>query len=186
MATRKTDSSYFADKVALRINHLPDLAVIRVLDSFCGYGCVWDAVRRRVAEKRISVTGIDTRDLGDLVGDNRKWLAGMDLSIFHVIDLDAYGFPVEQLEILARRQFRGMIFATFCRTGMGQVPFSLLQGCGFSGAMLDASPVLCARAADLVETFLYGLGVRRFWKRESSLGQSRRLYCAFQFDQSCQ
>jgi len=93
-------NSYLADKAMLRLRHLPDTDPVVVLDAFGGSGKVWQCVQANT-ERKIIRLAIDEKNIpGTLKGDNRKFLPTLDLTKFHVIDLDAYGVPYEQLEII--------------------------------------------------------------------------------------
>jgi len=138
----RTDNSLLQTKVRLRIDHMPSGAV-NVLDCYGGYGVVWSEVRKCTGRADITRTGIDREPRpGCLRGDNRKWLLGMDLSRYNVIDLDAYGIPFDQLRILFERGYRGIVFYTFIQVGFRQVPFGLCDACGITQAMCAACPTL--------------------------------------------
>jgi hypothetical protein len=140
---KKTDNHYTQDKVLLRCSHLPE-GDIRVLDCFGGKGVIWDKIRKKT-EKKISRVAIDIRkDLNTphLHGDNLKYLLAMDLNKFNAIDLDAYGTPVKQLEILFARNYTGQVYATFIQTMYGGLPTSMLTSIGFTETMVKKSPSL--------------------------------------------
>ncbi len=121
--TTKTNNSYLADKVALRVAHLPDREVLRVMDCYAGSGVVWSAVKK-LTGRRIAVLPIDISadvDGFHLAGDNKQYLETMDLSRFDVIDLDAYGVPYDQLKIVLDRGFHGTVFVTFIQSVFGTV-----------------------------------------------------------------
>ena len=78
----KTDNQHLADKVGLRVNHLPAKKTIAVLDCFAGNGRIWRAVKRRT-NKDIRVLAMDKKDIGfALPGDNLAWLKSIDLGMF--------------------------------------------------------------------------------------------------------
>jgi hypothetical protein len=87
---KKTDNSYLQDKIHLRINHLPPGdEPINVLDCYAGEGTIWRNIKRLAQPRTFRVLPIDTRkDIGfHLPGDNLGFLASLDLTKFHVIDL---------------------------------------------------------------------------------------------------
>lgn len=142
--TVQTDNSFFEEKVLLRIQSIEKLSKIVVLDCFSGEGTIWKEVKRRT-KKDISSVRMDMK--GDrsgiyLKGDNRKFLLSMDLSEFDVIDLDAYGSPFNQLEIILKRKYKGIIHCTFIQTMFGGVNKDLLQKLGYSRTMIDKIPTL--------------------------------------------
>jgi hypothetical protein len=167
--TTKTDNAFLADKAALRWQHLPDGERLRVMDCYAGSGKVWPAVKK-LSGRRIDVLPIDTwQDLDELVlpGDNRVYLASLDLQRFDVIDLDAYGVPFEQLEQLFAADYRGTVFATFIQVQMGVLPSALLRAVGFSQAMIAAAGGLCHRGGfDHLRAYLAQKGVRQIWQRQ--------------------
>jgi hypothetical protein len=122
MQAKKTDNKYFGDKVGLRMKFLPDLDEISVLDCFHGSGKIWGKLTE-LSDGKISVIGIDIKDgPGVLVGDNRKWLRSLDLERFDVIDLDAYGNPFDQIDILIDRKWHGCVFFTWIKINVGPWP----------------------------------------------------------------
>ena len=91
---------------------------------------------------------IDVRlDLHDfhLHGDNEKILTGLDLSQYDVIDLDAYGIPFAQLQIIFDGGYTGVVFVTAIQTMMGRLPNDMLVALGFNDAMIEKAPTLMGR-----------------------------------------
>lgn len=158
----QTDNSYLADKVMLRARHLPPVDPVRVLDCYAGEGVVWRHVRQ-VTGRDIRTTGIDVRDLGYLLpGDNRAYLMSMDLNRFDVIDLDAYGVPFEQIQIVAERGFQGVLFITFIQSLYGGLPSSLLSALGYSPEMVEKIPTIFYRDGwDKLKRYLAKLGAKQ-------------------------
>lgn len=143
---KKTNNSYLGNKVDLRINHLPD-GNLSVLDCYGGAGKIWAAIERETG-RQIRYLPIDRLDYGVglfLPGDNLVYLASLDLSRFNVVDLDAYGVPYHQLEVLFDREFTGRVFVTMNQTVAGGLPHDMLVQIGFSKAIIQASPTLCFR-----------------------------------------
>lgn len=134
----KTDNSFFDEKVKLRADNLPDADPVNVLDMFHGAGSIWDEVRKQTG-RTINVLGIGKKagmPLIYLQGDNRKFK--VDYSHFHIVDCDAYGSPVINLQdILKRARTPLTVFLTFIQTGMGRLPKNLLFALGYTPAMLD-------------------------------------------------
>lgn len=162
----QTDNSYLADKVALRMNHLPSDPV-RVLDCYGGRGIVWAAVQK-LTGRRIEVLPIDIIDHGvfHLPGDNRSYLDSIDLGRFNVIDLDAYGIPYDQLASVFRRGFEGVVFVTFIQSVMGQVNHGLLRDMGFTALMIEKAPTtVCRRGWQHFLAWLALKGIEDLWHR---------------------
>lgn len=174
-STVKTDNSYLADKVGLRVKHLPK-GSITVLDCFAGSGRIWRAVRRRT-DREIRILAMDKKNLGLLMpGDNLAWLSSMDLSRFNVVDLDAYGVPYDQLKILFERGYTGTVFVTFIQSIWGQMPKGLMIDVGFTEEMIQKAPSLCnARGWEYLLEWLAARGVEKIWHRH----HSRKHYFGF-------
>ncbi len=137
-----TDNSLLGYKVWLRVDHLPT-EPITVLDCFGGYGVVWDCVKRITGRNDIRRLAIDKeKRKGAVRGDNRKWLEGLDVSAYNIIDLDAYGIPFDQVNTLFTKHFKGTVFFTFIQSGMGTMPTKLLKANGISDPMRKACPTL--------------------------------------------
>ncbi len=143
--TKKTNNSFLADKVALRSRNIP-AGPVRVLDCFAGSGLIWAAVKRKTG-RNITVLPIDKLGYGGfyLPGDNSTFLAGLDLRKFDVIDLDSYGVPFEQLDIIHKRGFTGTLFVTFIQTSYGAITNGLLESVGFTENQIVKAPSLFAK-----------------------------------------
>jgi hypothetical protein len=137
-----TDNSLLGYKIWLRADHLP-CEPITVLDCYGGYGIVWDCVKRLTKRTDIMRLAIDKeKRRGAVRGDNRKWLEGLDVSAYNIIDLDAYGIPFDQVNTLFTKHFKGTVFFTFIQSGMGMMPTKLLKANGISDPMRKACPTL--------------------------------------------
>lgn len=160
---KKTDNSYFNEKVMLRINHLPKTDTIRVLDCFSGTGSIWKEVKKRTGRNIITI-GIEIENGKNnlsLKGKNNKYLSILDLSKFNIIDLDAYGVPFSQLEILFKRKYKGIVFVTAIQSGMGKLPNGMLQSIGYTDKMIKKIPTLFnTNFLAKLKQYLYLRGVR--------------------------
>lgn len=177
MPVTKTDNSHLREKVNLRVAFCPAHPV-RVLDCFAGDGTVWEGVFRvagRTGDKRLP---IDTRDdIGfHLPGNNLAWLQSIDLSRFDMIDLDAYGVPIDQLDIIFSRGFRGVVFVTFIQTLYGRIPNSLLLDIGFSSEQIEKAPSLFGHRG--FDYFLQWLALRGI-RHVMHVSLKRKHYLAF-------
>jgi len=172
----KTDNSYLADKVGLRVDHLPRKGAVTVLDCFAGSGRIWRAVKRRT-NRDIKVLAMDRKRIGyHMPGDNLAWLAQMDLSRFNVIDLDAYGIPYDQLRILFERGYKGVVYVTFIQSLWGQMPKGLMVDVGFTEEMISKAPALCnGRGWEYLIEWMAARGVEKIWHRH----HARKHYFAF-------
>ena len=172
----QTDHTFFADKVQLRLRHLPD-GDLRVLDCFAGEGFIWRAIREATG-REIEVLPLDIRDgFGfHLPGDNRRYLSTIDLSRFNVIDVDAYGVPYDQLKMIFERGYQGTVFVTFARVWAGIMKQGLLRDVGFTLKQIRECPTLFGKDGwAYFKEWLALNGVRRIWHRS----ESRKHYLAF-------
>lgn len=165
----KTDYSDWSLEVKIRLR-LFGLSFLKkdnvlVLDAYHGNGIVWQKVCERAPEKNIQVVGIDIlpkKSVSVLKGDNRKFLKSMDLNVFDVIDLDAYGIPADQLQILFDRNYHGTIFFTMAAVGFSAVPIKLLEKNGISKEMRKKCPTIFgSRALEYAFNFLALYGVQK-------------------------
>lgn len=134
---KKTHNSYFDDKVILRLNNLPEKKHLNVLDCYAYEGNIWNEIKNR-AGKDITVTGLEitkTKKI-NIKTDNIKFLESVEIDRYDIIDLDAFGQPIEQLEIIKEKKWQGTIFITFIQTGMGNLNKKLLTTYGYSEEML--------------------------------------------------
>lgn len=144
MSKRRTDNSYLADKIALRLSMIPKKEGLSVLDAFHGSGTIWKNISKKYAE-RIKITKIDIeqKDQGFIfIGDNRKFLSSLPLEKYNVVDLDAYGIPYNQLKILFNKGYKGLVFVTFIQSVMGRLQNDFLTDLGYTRKMVEKCPSL--------------------------------------------
>lgn len=183
---KKVDNSMLTEKVNLRLAVLDKIkkAEIKVLDAFGGNGVVWDETKKKTKQK-ISTLRIDHRDDLDgvyLKGDNLKYLKGLDLSKFDIIDLDAYGSPYQQLKIVLESGYKGHVVCTLIETHLGGQFKEMLIEIGYTAAMIEKVPVLFAKhGREKMFAWLDQKGIEEvegyFFNRDS---YSRRSYFAFE------
>lgn len=180
--TKKTNNSYLGNKVNLRINNLPE-GDIRVLDCYGGKGLIWKLVEEKT-KRNIKRVGIDkiNYDIGFyLPGDNLDYLKSIDLSLYNVIDLDAYGVPTEQIITLFERKYSGTVFVTFIQSIMGQMPHKILIDIGFSKQMIEKIPTLFGkRGWDYFLEWLSKKGIKKITHRSNK----RKHYLTFEMGKS--
>lgn len=166
MSKVQTDNSYLAEKVQLRLQSIEsiDKPVVRVLEAFAGDGKIWEEVKRHT-DKVILILKIDKKDDKRgvyLKGDNLKFLRSFDFQEFDVIDLDAYGSPFKQLQIVFEAGYSGIVHCTYIQTGMGRLDNSLLEAAGYSKEMIKKCPTMfCKDAMRLMENYLHQYGIRQ-------------------------
>jgi len=108
-----------------------------------------------------------------------KYLPGLDLNRFDVVDLDAYGIPYPQLRQLFRTKLkhRMVIFVTFIQSLYGQMPAGLLSDLGFTRTMIQKCPSLFNRRGfDKIKGWLANRGVRELRHYEDSSGR-KHYFC---------
>jgi len=164
--TKKTNNSFLSEKVALRLRNIPDQKRVKVLDAYAGEGIIWNAIQYQRKDIDFEVTSIDIKDYGlkgCLKGDNLKIMGNMSLDNFDIIDLDAYGVPSEQIDLVFRKQFKGIVFATFIQTSLGKFKKRVLREYGFSDEMIKTCPVLLSskrNEAKIIKHYIASKGVR--------------------------
>jgi hypothetical protein len=139
---KKTDNDNLSKKLAIRLfamNQVGKMAneTIRVLDCFAGDGLLWHYLQRE-SQHLIQHKGIDflPKRGANYIGDNRHCLQYLPIEQYDLIDLDAYGVPYEQMRILAKRQYRGIIVGTFIQSVYGGLPYKMLEEIGYSRRMV--------------------------------------------------
>jgi hypothetical protein len=163
MTSKKTNNDALLTdaKISLRIKSLPKNGSIRVLEAFGGEGVLWAAVKRRCPNRDIKILSIDKNKYKrvQLTGDNLKYLGSLNLQEFNIIDLDAWGSPVRQLEVLFNRGYKGIVHCTFIQSMYGALPKELLHANGYTDKML----------AKISSIFLTN-GLRKFYNYLSKRG----------------
>ena len=132
------------DKVKLRLNAIPKKTILRVIDAYHGRGSIWKNVQKEYSGI-INILKIDKEQKDDVfvfIGENSKYLESLNLDGYDVIDLDAYGVPYDQLKIIFKKQYHGIVFVTFIQTVMGCLPFEFLNDLGYTDAMIKKCPTL--------------------------------------------
>lgn len=172
------DNSLIEAKINLRIESLPDKKDINVLECFGGEGLLWAAVYRRCPQKNIKVLSIDKNHYNrvQLQGDNLKYLSSLNLNDFDIIDLDAWGSPVKQLEIVFARKYKGIVHCTFIQSMMGNLPEELLLANGYTRNML--AKIKSIFVTNGVQKFLNYLSSRGI-KKVRIVSHSRKNYLWF-------
>ena len=166
--------SYFNNHFALLLSlgrqesrSLGTTPALELLDCFRGEGLIWNHIKESRPDITFEITGIDQKKDRNgiyLVGDNLKYLANMDLSGFDIIDLDAYGVPYKQCEMIFKNPTAvgKTVFATVIQTLFGGLPKRMLNTLGYPNAMIDKIP-----------TLFYSRGIDKFlqWLALKGIGQ---------------
>lgn len=149
----RTDNKALPEKVHLRNKYLPDKEVIDVLDAFSADGVIWKAVEKLNPDKSFCIARIDNqrKKKGFYIrSENTRFLRSTDLNVYDVIDLDHYGVPFNQLEVIFNHEFTSKIelFATFNLVGIKPMHKAMLRMLGFSDSMLNSSRYLCSKNSE--------------------------------------
>jgi len=181
MRPKLTENSHLRTKVRIRLEAIERLGKtdLYVLDAFAGKGLVWKEIKRQRPDLTISTLGIEKRKYINpevIMGDNRKEMKGMDLSVFDLIDLDAFGCPWEQLKLCAQNGPMVPVVLTHIAVDLGPVPRGLL----------DASPVPTAWYTEMgVPKALFGRWRWYWWENfVNSLGCYRESVSELHLDKS--
>ena len=109
-----------------------------------GYG-----IQSKIKQIRKSRLSVDTKVLNKksvyIQADNIKLLKSIPLNEYDVIDLDTYGVPFKQLEIIFKRRYKGIMFITFIQSMFGILPKRMLYSLGYIDKMIKKCPTLFTR-----------------------------------------
>jgi len=157
----KTDNSYYEEKLYLREKVVRKSNAKKVLDAYAGSGTLWNEIKLNHDIDVVSIEKEKGKNIYALQGDNLKYLPTLDLNSFDVIDLDAYGVPYEQLEILFDRNYKGYVIVTSIQSNMGRLPNGILWSCGYTNEMIKKIPTLFTQKGfDKIKNYLYLRGVK--------------------------
>jgi len=141
---KKLDNDHIPDKIKLRTQYLPKKDSVKVLECYAGNGVLWNMIKSKYPGIEVLRIEKENKKAVALRGDNMKWLPSIDIHQFDVIDLDSYGSPIQQLEHVLERGFKGIIHVTFINCGMGSLPQKLLSKLGITEKMRKKAPILCS------------------------------------------
>lgn len=164
MAAQGRLSRAFDAKVGLRVRAVALAGdAPRVLDCFAGEGAVWREVRSRCPSVVVEGVELDPARAavaGAAVGDNMAVLRSRDLSSFSLVDLDAFGWPDRQLDVLAWRRAGDLpvVTVTCCGTMIGRVPKLVRDAAGIPAGWPEG--VVSRAWAELWTLFTASLGWR--------------------------
>lgn len=138
----KTNNSHLPMKARLRAEAVRQTGLdrLRVLDAFAGEGKVWQEVERLCPGVEFEYVRIDKKKYSGhqtIQANNLKVMPSLGLSQFDLIDLDAYGWPHEQLLLCAERAPDVPVVATCIMQPRSKVPTKVLIGCGVPADWID-------------------------------------------------
>lgn len=157
----KTNNSFLESKIKLRKEAIEGLGNITVLECFRGESLMWGEIKKE-SKKKIKILSVDNQQYSGiyLKGDNVKFMETMNLKNFDVIDLDAYGVPYKQLEIIFSKKIKSIIIVTFIQTMQGNLPTGLLKKLGYTDTMLKKNrAIFCKNGYEKFKSYLYLNGI---------------------------
>lgn len=157
------DLEMLQGKINLRIDSIGHLKDVAVLELFGGEGILWSEVKKQTG-KHIEVLSIDINKYKrlQLQGDNTKFINSLDLSMFDVIDIDAWGSPYKQLDMILKRGYTGIVHCTFIQTMMGSLSKDMLLSLGYTQAMIEKIPsIFNKNGIDKFKQYLANKGVKQ-------------------------
>lgn len=136
MSNQQTDNSRELCKIEMREELTKE--GYKILDCYHGNGIIWNEIKKR---KKIKVVGIEKekgKGAGSMYGKCEKIIPSLDLSLFDIIDFDAWGSPYKAMKEMFRNKTLNkntLCFYTFIQTGMGSVETELLKQIGITEKM---------------------------------------------------
>lgn len=112
-----------------------------------------------IAVKRTDLSPDDPK----LRGECERYLKKIDLSIFDIVDLDAYGSPSKQLQILFDRKYCGVVCVTAIMANLNKGDKKLLIESGIPHEIIEKIPIsmMPMKYFDMMKHFLAKNGVKR-------------------------
>lgn len=180
VAHKMLDNDHISTKIALRvlaITRLGEPRTVRVLDAYHGHGKLWTSTIAELPDGwDVKVLGIDkeNRGAGTLRGDNLRIMGSLKLSEFDLIDLDAYGWPCEQLRLCATHAPKTPVLTTRIHLPIGPMPLPVVRDLGLDFVHIDAYPLLSNHADLLWEAWLHHLGYTEATGARFQSGMAKR------------
>lgn len=163
----KTDNSHLTEKIMIRqeIIDLIGKPKINVLELYAGKGVLWSELKKRNPQIEINVLQIEIekgKNKRALCGDNLKFLPSMNLERFDLIDVDAYGIPIAQLDVIFSKKYHGFVCVTAIQSVMGILPDNLLRANGISSEIFSKIRLIFSqKGLQYIENYLYLSGVQQ-------------------------
>jgi len=154
------DDRFLQAKINLRFNSLPDKEAINILECNGGEGVLWNAVKK-LTDKKLNILSIDKNKYNkiQLQGDNIKFLKTLNLAKFDIIDIDAYGSPVDQLEVLFHKNYRGTVHCTFITQHLAGIKKQILRSANIPSEMMKCKTIWKSKSERLFFNYLYNQGI---------------------------
>lgn len=181
---QQTENSFLAAKIKIRLECINKVNKdkVKILDCFHASGRLYSIIEK-LTNKKLDVIGIEIdknkkSKFKVLYGDNLKYLNSINLQEFDIIDLDAFGTPVKQLEIILNKDVKCFVIFTFIIKVFGMLNFELLNKLGYSKAMINKVPSLfCRNGFDKFKKYLtyYGISNIKYIDKQNS----KKIYAYF-------
>lgn len=163
----KTDNSKLEEKLIIRREVIRKIGKpeINVIELYAGKSVMWSILRQEFAgEVKINLLSIEKehgKNPRALQGDNMKFIGGIDLSRFDIVDVDAYGVPASQLIAIHKQHYQGYVIVTAIQSMFGALPKEVLLSNGITRAMMKkVSAVFVSKGLQYIKNFMYSLGCR--------------------------
>lgn len=181
--TNKKLNSFLKEKISVRLQAIEGMKEVKVLDCFHAEGELWNNVRRfkRIdnllgIEKNKHLKSIDKT----IYGNNLNVMREINLDDFNVIDLDAYGSPLEQMEVVFTRcNEPKVVIYTFCYNGLSGVP--KIMSCCWE-IQEHCKTILNPYFDDLFKNYLYKHGIKEYYEIEKVSTGFRKKYGYFYYN----
>lgn len=180
--TKKTDNSYFEEKIKLRESLLPD-GPLKILDAYAGSGSIWKHIgKKRGIARYTAIEKEKGKNPRAICLDNSKILPRLDLSDYNVIDLDAYGIPSSQLiSILENRTLKPQtaVYVTCITYAQGTIPHEIAKYINCTPTMFQKCRGLFKDSIfDAIKALLFKHGIKEISYYEHK-GSMHKLYIGF-------
>lgn len=155
-----TDNVNVEHKLQLRREAVSKLSSIRCLDLFAGNNVLWSHF---ATEKYFGVEKVKGKGK-NLNADNLKVIQNLDLSKFNVIDVDSYGIPVKQMDLLFRNptlQNGTIIIYTCIGSALSGFPKIFLEKYGFYEMYKKCKVLFNIKTNDLFHAWLFDNGIKK-------------------------
>lgn len=184
--TKKTDNSHLEEKIILRKAMIPN-GGLRILDAYAGKGTIWKKIgEERKIEWYTAIEKERGKNPKAICGDNEKILPRLDLSAYNVIDLDAYGMPINQLLAVLENetlQEGTAIFVTCIGSPQGTLPHEGARFINATPEMFSKCKLLFnKKMREMLEGLLSEYGVKEAMLYEhihDDIGTMNKIYLGF-------
>lgn len=169
-AATNNDHDWFKLKVQLRLQSIQELENPHIIECFAGEGKLWDTVQM-LTKKKLARFRIDANYYPnlDIIGDSLTFIKQTKISNYNVIDLDSWGSPVNHLEVIFQKQFKGIVHCTYC-SPISINPDKKLAETFFQvdSKTIKKAPALFAKdTGSMMETFLSKNGINTIFGHTS-------------------